>query len=87
MTVTVEFYGIARERAGVESAPAEGRRLSEVLGHLAARFPRLAETCLDDGRLRAGYIANLNGEQFVTDPTTVLAAGDRVLILSADVGG
>lgn len=87
MNVTVEFYGIPRQRAGVEAAPAQGRLLGDVLCDLAARFPRLAETCLDGGRLRAGYVANLNGRRFVTDPQTALAAGDRLLILSADAGG
>jgi hypothetical protein len=31
--------------------------------------------------------ANLNGDRFVSDPTTALAADDHVLILSADAGG
>jgi hypothetical protein len=32
-------------------------------------------------------VANLNGDQFVTDPHTPLRADDFVLILSADAGG
>ena len=31
--------------------------------------------------------ANLNGDAFVSDPNTSLAANDRLLLLSADVGG
>jgi sulfur-carrier protein len=87
MPVTVELFGIPRERAGVSSTTAEAARLGELFRALAAPFPRLAEACFDGDRLRTGYIANLNGERFVSDPATPLADGDAVLILSADAGG
>ncbi len=87
MTVTVEFYGIPKQRAGVASAAVDGRRLDEVLRELGRRFPTLGEACFEDGRLRTGYVANLNGARFVTDPATPLSPGDSLLILTADVGG
>lgn len=87
MTVRVEFFGIPRQRAGTPRAEILGRTLGEVLRGTAEQFPALRGECLEDGRLRPGYLANLNGRQFVTDPDTPLADGDCILILSADAGG
>lgn len=87
MSIRVELYGIPRERAGTACTSAAGRRLGEVLSELASRFPRLAETCFAGSQLKAGYVANLNGRQFVSDPRTALEPGDSLLILSADAGG
>jgi molybdopterin converting factor small subunit len=87
MTVTVEFYGIPRERAGVAEVTVPAARLRDVLAQLAAGFPRLSEACLERGRLRQGYVANVNGQRFVSDPELLLQPGDRLLILAADAGG
>ena len=89
MSITVELFGIPRQRAGVAKTCAAGTRLDEVVAELARRFPRLAEECFDEngGGLKSGTLANLNGRRFVTDPATALAPGDALLILSADAGG
>jgi molybdopterin converting factor small subunit len=87
MTITVEFFGIPRARAGTAATTAQGRCLGEVLSDLAGRFPEFARDCLDGNRLRPGFTANLRGERFVTDPQTPLAEGDTVLLLSVDAGG
>jgi molybdopterin converting factor small subunit len=87
MTITVELFGIPRERAGVARVEADGARLADILAELVGRFPRLADECIAGGRLQKGYLANLNGQRFVSDPATPLAPGDALLILSADAGG
>lgn len=87
MTITVELFGIPRSRAGAARVELEADSLHALLDELVRRFPDLADECIDSGRLRAGYLANLNGERFVTDPATPLHAGDAILILSADAGG
>jgi molybdopterin converting factor small subunit len=87
MSITVELFGIPRERAGVAKTEAEGARLDEILSDLGRRFPRLAEFCIAQGRLKSGYLANLNGQRFISDPATTLQTGDSLLILSADAGG
>lgn len=87
MPITVELFGIPRQRAGLAQTTASGARLDEVLADLAQQFPRLAEECIAGGQLRHGYLANLNGQRFIADPATPLAAGDALLILSADAGG
>jgi hypothetical protein len=66
---------------------AEGSRLDEILADLARRFPNLAKTCFDGGRLRAGCLASLGGERSVTDSATTIEPGGVLWILSADAGG
>lgn len=91
MPIRVEFYGIARLRAGAPSCElddaAECACLGELLQRLERLFPTLARECLHNGRLCAGYLANLDGRTFVTDPATPLVPGQAVLILSSDAGG
>jgi molybdopterin converting factor small subunit len=87
MNITVELFGIPRQRAGVERIEVEGARLDQVLGDLLRRFPRLGDECIAGNRLQRGFLANLNGQRFVSDPATPLAPGDALLILSADAGG
>lgn len=87
MQITIELFGIPRSRAGIDKTVANGSCLGEVLAELAARYPRLAETCIDGRRLRPGFTANLRGERFVTEPDTRLSDGDTVLLLTLDAGG
>jgi molybdopterin converting factor small subunit len=82
----VEFLGVSRERAGVAEVDVQADTLGCLLGTLAARMPGLAELINGD-RLHRSLAANLNGQRFISDPATPLGDADRVLILSADVGG
>ncbi len=87
MMVAIEFYGIARARAGVAETVASGACLGDVLEDLSRRFPRLAETCIDGRSLRSGFTASINGRRFVTSPETPVFPNDVVLLLSVDAGG
>jgi molybdopterin converting factor small subunit len=82
----VEFLGIPRERAGVADLELEAATLGQALALLAARFPDLGEF-IAGGSLHPSLAANLNGDEFITDPRRALADSDHLLILSADVGG
>jgi molybdopterin converting factor small subunit len=82
----VEFLGIPRERVGLSELEVEAATLGQLLGTLATRFPVFGQL-VTAGRLDSSIAVNLNGDAFVSDPETALAAGDRLLILSADVGG
>jgi molybdopterin converting factor small subunit len=82
----VEFLGIPRERAGVSDVELEAETLGKVLELLATRFPGLSEL-IPAGTLHPSVAANLNAQEFIHDPETPLAREDRLLILSADVGG
>lgn len=87
MPIAIEFYGIPRQRAGVSATEAQGCCLGDVLRDLEHRFPELHLTCIANGQLVAGYMANLGGERFIGDPATELKEGDVLLIMSADAGG
>ncbi len=82
----VEFLGIPRERAGISETEVDAATLGQLLATLAVRFPALRELIVTD-RLASSIAANLNGDAFVSDPNTSLTASDRLLLLSADVGG
>jgi molybdopterin converting factor small subunit len=82
----VEFLGVPRERAGVVEVELQADTLGQLLTTLAVRFPALRELIAAD-RLRPSFVANLNGDLFVSDPGTPLHNDDCVLILSADAGG
>jgi molybdopterin converting factor small subunit len=82
----VEFLGVARERAGIAEINVQAETLGRLLGTLATRTPGLAELIVVD-RLHPSLAANLNSNQFISDPETPLGDEDCVLILSADAGG
>ena len=63
----VEFLGVPRERAGVAELELQADTLGQLLMALAARFPSLGELIAAD-RLQPSFVANLNGDRFVSDP-------------------
>ena len=81
----VEFFGIPRERAGVNSLEIRARTLGQLLAALKLQIPSL-EHFISEDHLHSAFAANLNGERFVSDPATPLRDTDRLLILSADAG-
>jgi molybdopterin converting factor small subunit len=90
MSIHVEFFGIARQRAGVAEVdvPCDGTtKLAAIVTALGERFPPLVGECFDQGGLRPGFICNIDGDRFVFDPETYLDSGCTLLIMSADAGG
>jgi molybdopterin converting factor small subunit len=81
----VEFLGVSRQRAGISELEVNANTLGQLLGTLAAQIPSLGELISVD-HLNSAFVANLNGDRFVSDPGTPLGAHDCVLILSADAG-
>jgi molybdopterin converting factor small subunit len=82
----VEFLGLPRERAGVAEVELQADTLGQLLATLAVRFPAF-DALVSGDRLQPSFVANLNGDKFVSDPRTRLQDNDCVLILSADAGG
>ena len=82
----VEFLGVPRQRAGISELEVDANTLGQLLGTLAAQIPTLGELISVD-RLHPSFVANLNGDRFVSDPETLLGKDDCLLILSADAGG
>ncbi len=91
MRVRVELFGIPRHRIGVPYVmvclDSETARLCDVLWDVARQFPSFAEECMVEDRVQVGISVNLDGNQFVNDPETVISAGQSLLIMSADAGG
>jgi hypothetical protein len=86
--VTVEFYGVPRQRAGRADLAVAARTVAELLVAVEDTCPGLAGLRRPDGRLAAHYLLAVDGgRQFVADVRQQLRPGDRVLLLSADVGG
>jgi molybdopterin converting factor small subunit len=87
MALTVEFFGIARRRAGIERVEIEASTFGEALDRLSEELPRWASECVCEGRLATSFLASRNGLQFLSRRDELLAPGDCLLILSADAGG
>ena len=83
----VEFFGIPRARVGVAELELEAETLGQLLATLEERFPSLGQLVQLSGHLRSPFLANINGERFISDPETKLTQADSVLILSAEAGG
>lgn len=89
---TVELYGVPQLLAGtrdVALALPAGATLSDVFAGLAERLPVLLGRVISSDRtgLAAGYACNVNGVEFVRDPSTRIHPGDSVILLAADAGG
>jgi len=82
----VEFFGLSRERAGMSRIEVQADTLGQLLGTLAKQIRPLSGF-IAGNRLHPTFIANLNGDQFVSDPETPLRESDHLIILSADAGG
>lgn len=91
MAVRVEFYGIARQRAGTSCLVLEMSQpvisLGAALEQVAGALPSFARDCVIAGSLLPSLAANLDGEQFVSDLSMPIRDGQSLLILSADAGG
>ena len=86
-TVTVEFFGVPRLRAGRAELTVRAATVAELLSAVARDCPGLAGLAQADGGPAAHYLLSINGRRFVTGTEQTLAPGDRVLLLSADAGG
>jgi len=84
--VTIEFYGIPRQRAGRTEVTVAATTVAEALAAVEAACPGL-RGMLMDGRLTQHYRLALDGGRFVIDLNRDLPDGARLLLLSADAGG
>lgn len=85
--ITIELFGIPRQRAGMARITVQASTLADAVGQLEASCPRLAGLIQADGTLSPHYLLSLNGEHFVGDLREKLPAKARLLLLSADAGG
>ena len=83
--VRVEFYGLARLRAGRAAVEVEAATLGEALAAADAACPNLA--AVRDGHLSPAYLVMAAGAQFTSDMRWVLGEGETVSLFGADAGG
>ena len=91
MLVRIEFFGIARSRAGVPGAelcfPAAPVSLGRLVGELGDRFPQLADAGWATKSVMRHFRVNVNTDRFISEMSDPIHDGDLVLIMSADAGG
>ena len=87
MPVTIEFYGLPRQRAGRAELTIAARTVLDALGAARAACPNLTGLLTPDDRLNPHFLVSLNGERFVTDLSEILPPGARLLLLGTDAGG
>lgn len=85
--ITVEFYGMPRARAGQTEIQVSATTIGEALAAIVKACPALKDLRQMDGSLAPQYLLSVDGEPFVVNATRTLQAGDRLLLLSADMGG
>jgi molybdopterin converting factor small subunit len=85
--VTVEFFGVPRQKAGRTELKVRARTIGEALAAIEKNCPRMKGLTHEDGRLSPHYLISVNGGEFTADVGKKLDAGCRLLLLSADAGG
>jgi molybdopterin converting factor small subunit len=83
--VRVEFYGLARLRAGRAELVVGAATVRDALAAAQAACPGLI--VLRDTGLSPEFLVSVGGTRFTTDLDQPLADGDSLLILGADAGG
>jgi molybdopterin converting factor small subunit len=86
-TVTVEFFGIPRLRAGRSELTVAAATVAEALAAVERACPELRGLVQADGQMAPHYLLSRDGRQFVGTPGERLRPGERLLLLSADAGG
>ena len=89
--IAVELFGLPRVVTGLRSIDVPwqaGLTLADVPARLAIACAALQGHVVDEhGQLLSGLIFNLNGRDFLRDPSTPIEPGDTLLLLGADAGG
>jgi molybdopterin converting factor small subunit len=85
--VTVEFFGIPRQRAGRAELAVPAGTVAEALAAVVCDCPGLHGLLNDSRGLSAEYLLSINGERFVSNLGQRLRPGDQLWLLSADAGG
>jgi hypothetical protein len=87
MEVTVELFGIPRQRAGAAQVMVNADTFVDALQQLETACPKLAGVLAPDGTLSPRYLLSLDGKQFVGNLRQRIPPNARILLLSADAGG
>jgi molybdopterin converting factor small subunit len=83
--VRVEFYGLARLRAGRAELLVDATTIDSALESADAACPELRSRT--DSGLSPEYRVSVGGRYFTDNPAEPLADGESLLVLGADAGG
>ena len=86
-TIRIEFFGVARMKAGVETAEIEAESVGELVAAMAVAFPQLNGAVIVDGRLHPAYMLMRGAAERLVDDETMLKPNDSILLLNLDAGG
>ncbi len=86
-SITVEFFGIPRQRAGRAELVLPAATVANTLAAIEQACPGLAGLVQAGEGLSPHYLLSINGQRFLQDFDQSLQPGDRLLVLSADAGG
>jgi hypothetical protein len=84
-TVRVEFYGLARLRAGRAELLIEAATVGEALAVADAMCPQLH--AMSDTGLSPELLVSVGGRRFTRDTREAIPDGQSLLVLGADPGG
>jgi molybdenum cofactor guanylyltransferase len=92
VSCTVELFGMARLLAKTKMVDLElppEATLANLFAELAEKLPPLVGRVInpEKNNLMSGCACNVNGLEFVRNPSAKVRSGDKILILSADAGG
>ena len=89
MRVTVDYFGPAREAAGVSREPIEcDCTAAELIERIASeRGGRLAALLLRDGQLSSSIMLAVNDQQVSVGDSTSLQDGDEISVIPPISGG
>lgn len=85
--VTVEFFGIPRQRADRAELTVQAGSVRELLTALETECPGLGGLRREDGMLAPHYLLSVDGRRFLAGADDPLPDGARLVLLSADPGG
>ncbi len=87
--VEVEFFGLPRQRAGVDRCSVAAGPLGQILERLERSLPGLAPDIIEGGRLTRHTLIALDGQATLeaSDLERPIAAGQTLVFVSAQAGG
>ena len=85
--VTIELFGIPRQRAGIAEMTVTACTIADALQQLATSCPNLDGLFQKNGTLSPHYLLSINGARFAGQLQEMLPSHARLLLFSADAGG
>ena len=86
-TVSVEFYGTPRLICGMSDCSLQCDFYEDLIQSLETKFPALKNQVIFEGKLHKAFRLVRNGSEFIDNFQSSPDHGDKIMLISADVGG